>query len=125
MRFCFVAGAFPWPVRSVEVEAEQKRTVGLRIIRDRRDGAVPEKVREVTGLMDLHVVFPEIVGVARRDAGFVGEVIEPAATKTPEVLVSTFQRAEVREPTQMPFSNQRGAIAGLLQKGRQCRMFGW
>src|SRR5579863_994673 len=41
------------------------------------------------------------------------------------MIVPALKRAEFRKQPQMPLSNQRSTVAGLLEKRRQRGMFGW
>ena len=50
LRFCLVPGRFPWPVRRVEVQAEQERLAGPRIVRMTVDGPITEQVRQIPAL---------------------------------------------------------------------------
>ena len=60
-RLRFVAGSLPWPVRRIEVEADQERLAGLRIRIYRVDGAGAELVGEIADLMDLDVLVLQII----------------------------------------------------------------
>src|SRR5437762_14191641 len=73
--------------------------------------------------MNLRIIVPKIFRVGVGPAGFVREVIQPAAAKAEEVVVATLERAEIRQPTEMPLTEQGRAVSGLLQQRRQSRMF--
>ena len=66
-RFRFVAGPLPWPVRRIEVQADQERLAGLRIRIYRVDRAGAELVGEIADLMDLDVLVPQIMPLKRVD----------------------------------------------------------
>jgi hypothetical protein len=44
------------------------------------------------------------------------EIVGTAAEHSEEVVVAAFQWTEIRQVAEMPFADQRGAIAGLLQQ---------
>ena len=67
LRFRLVAGSLPWPVRRIEMEADQKRLAGLRVRIYRVDGAGAELVGEIADLMDLDVLVPQIMLLTRGD----------------------------------------------------------
>ena len=113
--FGFVVGAFPRPVRRVEVERDEKWLFGFGVVADGGDGAVAEEVGEVAVVVDEGVLIPEVVGVGGGSAGFVGEVVELAAAEAVEVVVSGFEWAEVGEPAEVPLADQGGSVAGLFQ----------
>ena len=110
VRLGFIPGRLPRPMRRVEMQAQQKRAAGFRIAIDNVHGAAAQQVGEIAHLMDGHVVVPQIILVLIG----VGVVIHRSATQPVEVIVSALQRAVLRELTQMPLTNQRGAVADLL-----------
>src|SRR5438105_9581260 len=110
LRFGLIAGSFPWPVRRIEVQAEEERLLGRGIVLDYRHSALAQQIGQVSRLVNLRVVIPKVVAIGVRRAGLVSEVIQRAGPKAPEVIVSTFQRAVIREKTKMPFADQRGAV---------------
>src|SRR3954449_12434049 len=57
-----------------------------------------------------------------RMVGAMIEIIGGATEDAEEMVVAALERAEIRQKTEVPFSDQRRAIAGLLQQGRQGRM---
>ena len=118
------SGAFPRPVRRVEMQAQEEGLSGRRVVGDHLDRAVAEQVGEVAVLMDQCVLIPEVVGRSIGCAGLVGEVVELAAAEAVEVVVSALERAVVRQPAQVPFADQRGAVAGFFEQRRQRGMFG-
>src|SRR5581483_2341171 len=115
LRFGFVGGSFPGPVRSVEVQAEE--VWPLRFFDDRY-GAIAEKIGQVAGLMDFRVAVPQVFGTGRGNSVLVGEVIERAAAKSPEVIVAALQGSEIGQRAEVPFTEQRGFVAGFFQKRR-------
>ena len=83
LRFGFIPGAFPGPVRRVEMEADQKRVLRFGVGVDGSDGLIAEQISQVTALLDFDVAVPEIAGVGTGVAGFVGEVVDTAAAECP------------------------------------------
>src|SRR5437660_8052824 len=70
--------------------------------------------------MDGDVIIPEIFPAPRG----VRIIVHRAATKSVEVLIAALQRTELRQLAEVPFADQRSAVASLLQQGWQGRMFG-
>ena len=101
------------------MQTHQKRTARFRISIDDVHGAAAEHIRQISHLMHLDIVVPQIVFLVG-----VRVVVDSAAAESVEMIVSALQRAEFRKQAQMPFSNQRGAVAGFLQQRRQGGMVG-
>ena len=106
-----IAGRLPRPVRRIEMQTEQKGLAGTRIIADHLYGMIAEKVCGITRLGDWSIIVPEI---GRSGSARVQIVIHGAAAITVEMVVPTFQWAEVGEIAEMPFTDQRSAIAGAF-----------
>jgi hypothetical protein len=98
------------------MQTEQKRLLGLGVVVDNGDGAVAQKIGQVTVLLNLDVTIPKIVGVCRRRAELVRVIVERAAAKPIEVIIAALQRAEVRKTTQVPFPYKSRAVTGLAKK---------
>src|SRR5207248_1380286 len=113
---------FPGPVRRVEMQAKEEWTAGLRITVNTRNCTITNKVGQIASLMDFDVVFPQVVAT---HSGFVRKVIQTPAAKTPEMIIATLERAELRQPPEMPFADQSRAISGRFQQRRQRGMFRW
>src|SRR6185503_18264480 len=97
-------------MRCIEMQAEEKRLLGFRIVANYFHRAVAEQIRQVTSLVNFSAVVPEIVGVSTR-VGLVRKVIQRPALKTPEVIVAALERTVIRQIPQMPFSDERRAIS--------------
>ena len=68
--------------------------------------------------LDWHLLLVKLIRL-RTGASVVGAVIEiigSAAEYAEEVVVAALQWTEVRKKPEMPFANQRGAVARLLQQ---------
>src|SRR5262249_14433890 len=120
-RLRLVARPLPWPVRRIEMEADQERLVGLRIGIYRVDGAGTELVGEIADLMDLDVLVPQIMLLTPVD---VREIVHCLAADTEEVVVTALERTEIRQNAQMPLADQSSAVSRLLQQRRQGGMLG-
>ena len=112
-------------MRRVEVQTDQERPARSGVAIDFGHGAVAEQVREIANLVNLDIAIPEIIRVAARWTVFVREVIQRAATESVEAVIAAFQRPEIRQPAEVPFSDQRRAVAGGFEKRRQSRMVRW
>jgi hypothetical protein len=104
------------------MKADEEGLPGSGVSFDHIDGAGAQQIGQVAGPADFDVALPQIIGVGHRRAGFVREVIDRAAAETIEIVVAALQRTEIGQPPQMPFADQRGLVAGLLQERRQGRM---
>src|SRR6202048_2793758 len=51
-------------------------------------------------------------------------IVDGAAAETKEVIITALERTEFRQSAQMPFADQAGAVARLLQQRWQGRMIG-
>src|SRR5439155_18420821 len=114
LRLCFITRRFLWPMRRVEVETDEEGLPGFCIGIDCRNGAVADQVCQISGLVHLELAIPQIVGIGVGWSRFVCEIIEGTAAKAPEVVVAALEGTEIGQPAEMPFSNQRSAVAGLL-----------
>src|SRR5205814_10503108 len=52
-------------------------------------------------------------------------VVDGAAAEAEEMVVAALQRSELREVAEMPFADERRAVADLSQQRGQRRMFRW
>src|SRR5207253_5520560 len=117
----FVAGPLPWPVRCIEVEADQERLAGIRIRIYPVDRAGAELVGEIADLMDLDILVPQIMPLKRVD---VREIVHGGRSETEEVIITALQRTKFQQSAQMPLADQAGAVACPLQQRWQGRMLG-
>src|SRR5215475_13117926 len=101
----------PWPVRRIEVQADQERLAGLRIRIYRVDRASAKLVGEIADLMDLDVLVPQIMPLKRVD---MREIVHGGPAESEEVIVTTLERPEFWQSAQMPLSDQAGAVARPL-----------
>ena len=114
LRLCLITRRFPRPMRRVEMETDEEGLPGFCIVINCRYGTVADQVCQISGLVDLHIAIPQIVGIGVGWSGFVCEIIEATPAKAPEVVVAALEGTEIGQPTEMPFSNQRSAVAGPL-----------
>jgi hypothetical protein len=125
LRLRLVTRRLPRPVRRVEVQTEEKGLPRLCIRIDHVDRAISQQVRQISGVTDLDVVFPQILGIGRRWPVFMREVIEHAGAEAVEMIVSALQWTEIGQPAQTPLADQGRLVAGLLQDRRQGRVLRW
>ena len=64
---------------------------------DRFDRLFGEQIREVTSLVNLDVVVPEIVGIGLGAARLMREVVEIASAESPEMVVAALEGSIIRE----------------------------
>ena len=95
------------------MQAKEEWTAGLRITVNTRNCTITNKVGQIASLMDFDVVFPQVVAT---HSGFVRKVIQTPAAKTPEMIIATLERAELRQPPEMPFADHGGLVSGRLQQ---------
>jgi hypothetical protein len=67
--------------------------------------------------LDRHLLLVEApgLGAAACEVGAVVEIIGGASDDAEEMVVSTLERPEVRQGTEMPFADQRGAVADFFE----------
>ncbi|MCY1370077.1 hypothetical protein D9M69_571520 [compost metagenome] len=118
-RHVCVVARFPGPVWCGVVQAQEKGRAAARLGRARLHvfhRLVREHVRQVAHFLVRLVIDVEVVVAAGRA---VGEVVHPAGHDAEKFFVARAQRAEVRRVAQVPFADQRRAVAGLLQQRGQ------
>ena len=107
----------PRPMRRVVVQAEQEWRVVRRACLQVVDRAVAQQVGQVLpGVIDR---LPVLVQIHLALPVEVTEITDTARQRTEVMVVPAFQRAEVRRITEVPLSDQRGAIPGRAQQRRQ------
>ena len=69
-----------------------------------------------------HVAFGSVLGadkkIMRTRAVVMRKVINPTAHRPEKLAVSAFERAEVRQKTEVPLAGQCGVITGIAQDRR-------
>ena len=106
-----------------EMEAQQKRLSRLGIAFDGLHRPIAEQVRHVAVTLDWYLLLVELA----REPGYrkvvrlegvrtMIEIVSTAAEYSEELIVAALQGTEIRQIAEMPFANQRGAIARLLQQ---------
>jgi hypothetical protein len=111
-------------MRRGEMQAHQERLLRSGVALNGLHRPIAEQVRHVAVPLDRHLLF---VKLARLRAGAqrirtMIEIVGSAAEDAEEVIVAALQWTEIRKVTEMPFADQRGAVARLLQQRRQRRM---
>src|SRR5262245_30514437 len=99
-------------MRRIEMQAQEKRLTRPRIGGDHLHRALAEQARRIADIVADAVVVPEImftVGASMR------EIIDRAAAEAIEMIIAAFQRAEFGQRSEMPFTDQRRAVARFLQ----------
>ena len=110
-------------MRRREMQAHQKRLLRLGIAFDGLHRPIAEQVRHVAMPLDRHLLLVELA----REPGYrelvrpgrvrtMIEIVGTAAEDPEEVVVAALQWTEIRQVAEMPFADQRGAIARLLQQ---------
>ena len=81
-------------------------------------GAIAEQVGQVAVPLDGHFLLVQLVGfgAVAPGIGAVVEIVGGAAKDSKEVVIAALERAEIREEAEVPFADQRGAIACLVQE---------
>src|SRR5262245_59476056 len=107
------------------MEAQQKRLSRPGISLDRLDCPIAEQVRHVAVPLDWYFLLVELTinkatgwterEVAQRARTMI-EIIGSAGEDPEEVVIAALQWTEIRQEAEMPFADQRGAIACLLQQ---------
>ena len=127
-RFRLIAGRFPGPVGRIEVQADEEGLAGFRGAIDGIHCAASHQVGEITQVLDGNIVIPQIIPMICTSMHV---VVERAAPKAIKMIVAAFQRTEPWQDSQVPLSDQRGAISRLLEQrwqggvaGRQPDVFG-
>jgi hypothetical protein len=121
-RLGLVIGALPWPMRRREMEAQQKRLSRLGIAFDGLHRPIAKQVRHVTVTLDRYLLLVELA----RQAGehrvvhpgrirTMIEIVGTASEYSKETVVAALQGTEIWQVTEMPFTDQGGAIARFLQ----------
>src|SRR5262249_50736013 len=116
--FRLVIRSFPGPMRRSEVQTQEKRFLRPGVTLDRLHGALAKKVGHVADAIDWHLL---LVKWNRRLAAVI-EIVGRASEDAKEVVVAALERAEVGQETKVPLTDERGAVAGLLEDRRQGRM---
>jgi hypothetical protein len=112
-----VARPFPRPVRRRVVEAQVKWPVVAPS--DELGRAVGEQVGHVPNPLGGDVVLPEVWLSRTAD---VREVIHAAAVNAEELVEPVAVGRELRHEAEVPLADERGAIPGALEQGRERRM---
>jgi hypothetical protein len=125
-RFLLVIGALPWPVRSGEMQAHHEGGARTRVEFDGLHSAIAEQVGHVAVPLDGHFLLMQLVGLGAVASGIgpVVEIVGGAAQDSEEAVVAALERAEIRQEAEMPFADQRGAVACLAKQRRQRGMIG-
>src|SRR5215813_621943 len=113
-RLRLVLRTLPWPMRGVEVQAEEERS---RIPpQDDLYSAIGVELGRITLALHGHFAFVQAVcnGPSEVGPSFVGEVGHSAAELAEELLVPALRRAVHGRPTKVPFADERRAIACSL-----------
>jgi hypothetical protein len=105
-----------------EVEAQQKRLPRPGIAFDGLHRPIAKQVRHVPVTLDRYLLLVELAREAGDqsavDLGRVRSMIEIVGTApeySEEVVVAALQGTEIRQVAEMPFADQRGAIAHLFR----------
>ena len=109
----FVVARLPGPVRRGVVQAQKQRLTGGAHAFDKVDRVVSDQVGQVARLALLLVAQVQVMlagGVA------VCEIVDPARHRPKELVVATFQGAEVGWVAQMPLAHQRRVVASAAQQ---------
>src|SRR5258708_26955326 len=104
------------------MQVKEERLPRGGVAPDPLHGAIAEQVGAIALLRDSAVLLPQIRDV---HAGGVPIIIQRAAAKAEEMVVSALVRTEERQRAKVPFADQRRAVTSLAQQRRQCRMLGW
>mmetsp|Transcript_67487 Transcript_67487/g.186944 ORF Transcript_67487/g.186944 Transcript_67487/m.186944 type:complete len:527 (-) Transcript_67487:101-1681(-) len=123
-RHRFVAWALPRPVRRGEVQAQQEG-LGRTLAAQEGLAVVGDQVGVVAHLVDPHLALEQVRGQVGADAGLVGEIVHRAAGVAKELVVAALQRTELGQGAEVPFAEQRGAVAAGLQQRGQGGVLGW
>jgi hypothetical protein len=102
-----------------EVQAQQKRLPRLGIAFDGLHRPIAKQVRHVTVTLDRYLLLVELASPGVRKEVRVRTMIEivgTAAEYSEEVVVAALQGTEIWQVAEMPFADQCGAIAHLLQQ---------
>src|SRR5262245_35108954 len=109
---------------SCEMEAEQEGLTRPGISLDGLHRPLAEQVRHVTVALDRHFLFIKLAvdqaageaecEIAQRVRTMI-EIVGSAREDAEEMVVAAPQRTEIRQEAEMPFADQRGAVARLLQ----------
>lgn len=121
-RYLFVLRTFPWPMRRGEVKRQEERVVTL-LLPDTLDRALGQQVRVIANLLHRHLAFVQVAARLRARTRFVREIVDAAAVVAEEDVITALERTEHRQEAQVPFAEQGGPVAGLLQQRGQRRVF--
>ena len=106
-----------------EMQAQQKRLSRPGVSLDHLDRPIAEQVRHVANSLNRDLLLVELAREPgyRELVGLEGvrtmvEIVCAAAEDSEELIVAALQRTEIRQRAEMPFADQRGAIARLLQQ---------
>src|SRR5262249_38474429 len=123
-RLCELAivSRLPRPVRRGVMEAEQERLFGSGATRDEFDGAVAQQIGEIAVAVHLGAVLEQVV---RAEAVLMREVVDATRQRAEMLVVAALQRPERRRKAEMPFADQRRAVAGSAEARGERGMAGW
>ena len=121
-----VIACFPGPVRGRVVQAQEERGIALAHAVDEIHAALRQQIGQIAFVVVLFLAHPQVM-LAR--AAQMGEIVHAARHGAEVFLVTRAQRAEVGRVAQMPFADQRGAVARILEQrgygghfGRQAQL---
>ena len=99
------------------MQAQEKRLFCPGVSLDRLNCPIAEQVRHVAVPLDRHLFLMELVCVVATACGVrtVIKIIGTAAVYSEEVVVAALERAEIRQEAEVPFADQRRAVARLLE----------
>lgn len=95
------------------MQAEQEQLAPSGEVCDLAYGTIAQKFGHVAGLLHWGVAVPEVFFPIYAEMAV---VVDGPAPIAPEVVVTAQRRTVLRQLAQMPVTDQRNVVAGLLQQ---------
>src|SRR5216683_545898 len=89
----FITGSLPRPVWRIEMQAEQERPPGFRIVVNDLHSAAPQQIGEVACLMDWDIIIPEIFLMSSG----VRIIVHSTAAESVKMIIAALERTKLRQ----------------------------